>query len=450
MIRAGAAPLALRWLAVPVVAGLALLMIERGFGGAEQFGFGTPSRPAVSLVGIAADYGGALDRLDLHLDTSKQRADDLDDGWLVHDVVARAWLWRARLTGSYDDHAAARAALQRGFARATPGTGPHMTGAILAFSMHRLGEAERYLDRIDNYAVPPGRGERAEVIAMRGDIAFYRGDYRAALAAYDEADRLASGTSDFRRAVYHSKTGRLDLAEDYYNKAERELPFRTPQARARMELQRGILYLESGRWDEALARFRRADAMFPGYWLIEEHIAEVTALKGDLATAEQLYRGIVRRTGHPEFMDALASIAAQRGDDSAAAGWTRRADTEWRERLRLFPEAAYGHALDHCVQKGDWRCALDLARRNHQARPYGDAKIALAEALLHNDRKDEAKALIESVLASPWRTAELHAVAAEIYGATGDADKIGEQRGLAFALNPHALEDLPLPRSADD
>ena len=448
MIRAGAAPSTLRWLAVPVVAGLALLAIERGFGGAEQLGFGAPGQPAVNLVGIAADYGEALDRLDLHLDSSKQRADELDDGWLVHEVVARAWLWRARLTGSYDDHAAARAALQRGFARAAPGTGPHMTGAALAFSMHRLGEAERYLDTIDNYAVPPSGGERAETIAMRGDLAFYRGDYGAALAAYDEADRVVPGTSDFRRAVYHSKTGHLDLAEDYYDKAERELPFKTPQARARMELQRGILYLESGRWDEALARFRRADAMFPGYWLIEEHIAEVTALKGDLEGAERLYRGIVRRTDHPEFMDALAAIAAERGDTRAEAEWLRRADAVWRERLRLFPEAAYGHAIDHCVQKGDWTCALALARRNHEARPYGDAKIALARALLHNGQPDEASAMIETVLASAWRVPAAHSVAAEIHAARGATDDADRQRRLALAMDPHALDGMRafLPR----
>lgn len=439
---------ALRWLAVPVAAGLALLAIERGFGGSEQFSFLSPSEPAVSLVGVAKDYDEALARLDQHLDSAKARADSLDDGWLVHEVVARAWLWRARLTGSYDDHRAAREALRRGFSRASPGTGPHMTGAMLAFSMHRLGEAERYLDTVDRYAVPPGGGDRAEMIAMRGDIAFYRGDYAAALAAYDEADRLVPGTSDFRRAVYHSKTGRLDLAEDYYDKSERALPFATPQARARMELQRGILDLESGRWDEALAHFRKADGMFPGYWLIEEHIAEVTALKGDLAGAERLYRDIVRRTGHPEFMDALAGIAAERGDPIAEAAWTRRADQVWRTRLRQIPEASYGHAIDHCVQKQDWACALALARRNHEARPYGDAKIALARALLHNDRPDEARAMIETVLNSPWRVPAAHAVAAEIYAARGSAPEAARERRLALAMDPHALDGMRafLPR----
>jgi tetratricopeptide (TPR) repeat protein len=431
---------ALRWLIVPVVAALALLAIERGFGGMERLGFRSSGSPAVSLAGLAADYPDALARLDLHIDGAERRTRNMERDWLGYEVLARAWLWRARLSGSYDDHEAAKAALDKGFARAAPRTGPHMSGALLAFSMHRLGEAERYLDMIDDYAVPPGGEEAAEIKAMRGDIAFYRGDYAAALAAYDEADRLAPGTADFRRAVYHSKTGRSDLAEDYYDKAERELPFPTPQARARMELQRGILDLESGRWDEALAHFRNADGIFPGFWLIEEHIAEVTALKGDLAGAERQYRDIVRRTGHPEFMDALAGIAAKRGDKAGEAEWTRRAGEAWRKRLRQFPEASYGHAIDHCAQKGDWGCALALARRNHQARPYGDAKIALARALLHNGRPAEARETIETVLASRWRTAPLHAAAAEIYAARGEAEKAAGQRRLALAMDPHALD----------
>lgn len=447
-ISTGRAGAAARWLTVPVIAAAALFAIERSLHGFGQFGFTSPARPAVSLVGIAEDYPQALARLDLHVADSGQRAATLDDGWLVHDAAARAWLWRARLTGSYDDYAAARAALWRGFARAAPRTGPHETGAALALAMHRLDEAERHLDAIKAYAVPPSGGELAETISMRGDVALYRGDYAAALAAYDEADKVVPGSSDFRRAIYYSRMGRSDLAEDYYDRAERALPFPTPQVRARFELQRGILYLESGRWDEALARFHKADAMFPGYWLIEEHIAEITALKGDLEAAERLYRGIVRRTGHPEFMDALAGIAAQRGDKTGEAAWLRRADQVWRERLRLFPEAAYGHAIDHCVQKGDWTCALALARRNHEARPYGDAKIALARALLHNGQSDEASAMIETVLASAWRVPAAHSVAAEIYAARGASDDADRQRRLALAMDPHALDGMRafLPR----
>ena len=429
-----------RWLLVAAFAALALLALERWLSGAGREGLpsaGTPPRHL--LTGVPLDYDDAVARIDLTVEHAAARARS-PQGWLEHDAAARAWLARSRLTGSFDEHQAAEAALTRAFAAAVPRTGPHLTGAVLALRMHRLSRAQAYLDAIDGYAVPPDRWTRAEIAAMRGDIAFYRGDYAAALDGYDAADAVVPGTADFRRAIYHSRTGAAERAEDYLGRAERGFTRPTPQVRAYYELQRGILDLERGRWDAALAHFRRADAAFPGYWLIEEHIAEVTALNGDLDAAEARYEDIVRRTGHPEFMDALAGIARQRGDDAAAAAWTSRAAQTWEKRLAQFPEAAYGHALDHCVDKGDWRCALALASRNHAARPYGDAKIALAQALLHNRRPFEAKAMIEAVLASPWRTAELHSVAAEIYEALGDRSRAVEQARLARAIDPHALD----------
>src|SRR3546814_2444924 len=88
--------------------------------------------------------------------------------------------------------------------------------------------------------------------------------------------------------------------------------------------------------------------------------------------------------------------------------------SEWTRRLRLLPEAAYGHAIDHCLATEKWDCALDLARRNHANRSYGEAKVLLAEALFRSGRLAEAREAIDQVLASPWRTARTRAVAIRI------------------------------------
>jgi tetratricopeptide (TPR) repeat protein len=431
-----------RWLLLFAGALVALLAIERVADRDARMERAARDEQALGgiLAGIPASYKQSLARIDLGLEGARARAAAYDGEWLMHERVALRYLERARLTGSFDDYAASRAALDRAFAVARPGTGPHATRAALEFTMHRLAAAERQLDLIDGYAVPPYGSERAEHQAMRGDIAFYRGDYAGALAAYDAADATEGGASDFRRGVYHMRTGRFDLAEEYYDRAERGARSPPPQFRAFMELQRGILDLERGRWDPALAHFTKADAIYPGYWLIEEHIAEVQTLKGDLDRAEVRYRDIVRRTAHPEFMDALPGIETRRGNRGMEMAWRGRAAAAWRKRLRQFPEAAYGHALDHCVQKGDWACALDLARRNHAARPYGEARIMLARALLHNGRGQEARRNIEAVLASPWRTAALHSAAAEIFASTGSAEEAERQRRLAFAIDPHALD----------
>jgi tetratricopeptide (TPR) repeat protein len=364
--------------------------------------------------GFPDSYGEALAELDRSVSNAASLADARKGEWLIQESLARRLIARGRLSGSFQDYAAAQSALRKAFATAPAGAGPHMTQAVLDFTMHRLGSATAALQKIDRYAVAPDPGDLAEIAAMRGDISFYSGDYSRALKLYDLADHIMPGTGDFRRAVYHSKTGRPDLAEKYLDRTERRLTRPSPQLLANLELQRGLLDLDRGRRDEALHHFREADRFFAGNWLIEEHIAEVIDLLGRPSEAAEIYDDIIQRTGHPEFMDARASIALEQGDRSLAALWERRAAESWQVRLALFPEAAYGHALKHCLQFQKAGCALQLAQRNHTARPYGEAKIALARALLINNRVPEAKAMIEAVVASPWRSGELRAVAADI------------------------------------
>jgi tetratricopeptide (TPR) repeat protein len=414
--RAGSA--AWRWVAAVGVALAALLALDRWQ--SAPVAPEAPERPGVALTGVAGSYSETLARLDFVIANAKAQAEAAGDQWLLHETVARNYVERARLSGDYGDYAAAEAALKRAFAVAAPGTGPHLVSAQLEFGMHRLAGAERQLALIDGYAIPGGPEERAETMAMRGDIAFYRGDLPNALRLYDEADRLAPGTATFRRAIYAARTGDMDGAERYFDQTEREARLPPPQLRAYLELQRGILDLDRDRLDEAMAHFRRADRIFPGYWLIEEHIAEVLTLQGRLPEAERRYRDIVRRTGHPEFMDALAGVLARQGRTDEARRVTDQAWTAWRKRLAQFPEAAYGHAVDHCIGKQDWPCAVRLATLNHAARPHGDAKIMLAKALIGAGRTKEADALVQAVLATPWRTPELTSIAAQLRAARAE------------------------------
>lgn len=396
-----------------------------------------PSTP-YSGNGPPLDYSEAIRRSDTAIGNARKAAETGADQWLMHEIHASELMARAQLSGDYRDYAAAQTALDKAFDVAVKGSGPHMMRAALAFSMHQLAAAESQLAATDAYAVPPDPGDRAEIAAMRGDIAFYRGDYDKAWALYDAADRLVPGSANFRRAIFAARTGKVDLADAYLTEAEKGYRSPTPQTRSYMQLQRGILDLDRGRLDEAIAHFREADRLFPGRWLIEEHIAEVLNLQGKAAQSEKLYREIVRRTGHPEFIDALAGIAEARGDKAEAQRLYGRSASIWDERLKLFPEATYGHAIDHCMAKRDWACALHLAEANHKARPYGEAKIKLAAALLANGRTEDARTMIDSVLASRWRTPDLFATAAAIYDASGLTRKAGEYRRAARRMNPLA------------
>lgn len=427
---------ALKWVFVTLLAIFALWALEDRVN--------QPPEPMVhvwedspySSVSFGRSHVQAMKMVDVGVANAQAAADTYSDQWMMHERLAGQYLMRAALSGSFDDYAGAERALTAAFKVAVPKSGPHMMHAKLDFSMHRLAGAEANLAAMDRYAVRPGTGERAEMAAMRGDIAFYRGQYRDALAFYDQADALVPGTSIFRRAIYAARTGAVDQADALFAReiAEQQPP--VPQVRAYLELQRGILDLDRGRLNEAMAHFRDADRIFPGHWLIEEHMAEVLTLQGKTGEAEVRYRDIVRRTGHPEFLDALAAIAEQRGDIVEARRLYAEAWVIWQRRIAQFPQAAYGHAIDHCIAKRDWPCALQLAEKNHAARPFGEAKVILAQALLRNGRAAEARTLIEAVLASPWRTADLHRVAAMIYTATGMPTEAAAQARQARAINP--------------
>ncbi|MFN3820657.1 tetratricopeptide repeat protein [Blastomonas sp.] len=423
------------WIIAAVVIGALWFTARIGSDEAAPAAYDWGNSP-FSGSGPPRTYAEAIRRSDLAIANARAAALAAPDQWLMHEIHASEQLARAQLSGSYDDYAAAQQALDSAFKVAVQGSGPHLMQASLDFGMHRLARAQAQLEAIDGYAVPPDPGDRAEIAAMRGDIAFYRGDYAAALAGYDAADALVPGSASFRRAIFAARIGDVDQADAYLAEAERAYRSPTRQTRAYMELQRGILDLDRGRLTDAMAHFRKADSLFPGRWLIEEHIAEVLNLQGNTAQAEALYRDIVRRTGHPEFIDALAGIAEARGDTAQAKRLYARSWTIWSKRLEQFPEATYGHGIDHCVAKQDWPRALRLAERNHAARPYGEAKIALARALLGNGRSAQAQAMIEQVLASRWRTPDLHAAAADIYQASGMTEKAAEHRRLARAMNP--------------
>ena len=122
-----------------------------------------------------------------------------------------------------------------------------------------------------------------------------------------------------------------------------------------------------------------------------------------------------------------------------AQQWREKAEAIYREHLQQLPEASYGHAIQHYLQYGDPAEALALAHRNVELRPYGEARIALAQALFRAGQAGAAAREIDAVLTSGWNTAEMHAIAAQIHAALGHAAIADREREAALAMNPKAF-----------
>ncbi|MDB5683175.1 MAG: hypothetical protein JWM75_873 [Sphingomonas bacterium] len=365
-------------------------------------------------------------------------------GWLAYATIAGDLLDRARLTGSFDDYARAGALYARAFAVADPGFGPHLERAAYNLAVHRLAAVEPDLTRIDHYAMAPDPPTAATLLGMRGDLLFYRGQYREALDLYQQGRRRApSLAASMRLATYWAAMGDPARALGYLDEAQAQLSGAQQQVLAGIETQRGRIAFARGDWVAAERHYLWANDIFPGHWATEQQIALMAALRGDRARAATLFAAVASRDGSPEAMDALAGLARAGGDFATSAAWAARADAEWRRRMRLLPEAAYGHAIEHLLAFGSPAETLRVALANYAVRPFGESATQLAAAYLANHRAQDAIRTIEPVLRSGWVASGAHVVAMEAYALAGEGDRADAQRRKALAINPHALDRNP-------
>lgn len=356
--------------------------------------------------------------------------------WPQWKTLAEAQLVQAQLTGDYTGYKAAAESLAQAFALASGG-GPFFARAKYNFTLHRLGLVEADLKRAEKENDP----DRTAILGLRADVAFYRGHYDQALAGYRAAIERSEDVSGLvRLAVCHARMGHASEAHALIDRAEAIYHGDSPHPRAWLALQHGLIELDRGRYDTALAHYHHALRELPGWWLAREHIAEIHALQGDAETALREYGEIVEETNSPEFMDAMAKLLGERGDHAAAQNWISRARQLYDARLATLPEATYGHGLDHFLLFGTPEEALELARKNHALRPNGESAIKLAHALLRAGKVSEAVPLMRAALLSGWNTAELHMAAAQVFAAAGLAAESAEQAARAMQMNPHAAK----------
>lgn len=401
---------------------------------------GTASPQAAQVAAPRASYAQELSALDAAIAGGAEQVAKRPDDKLLALEVASLHQERARLTGSYDDYSRAQAILDA-VAKDKAPTGFCLAQARLHYTLHRLRQAAAALD-----SCPPNV-EPTEIAALRADLAMYSGRYREAESIY-RALLNQSGLSQhyIRLALLRAKTGAPAEAQALLEAAEKRYHGVSATQKAWMRLQRGLVALERGRFDEALALYRLAGDALPGWWLVDEHVAEVTQLRGDAAAARAMYADIVQRTQAPEFMDALAALEHGAGREAEAARWTARAREVYEKRLAEHPEASAGHALDHFLRDhANPARALALAEANFRTRPYGDAAIGLAKASLIAGKPERAVALLESQVAAGWDTAEIHWLLSQALAKRGRSEAAARAHAAALMRNPESDRMYALP-----
>lgn len=273
--------------------------------------------------------------------------------------------------------------------------------------------------------------------ALLADLAWQRGDYEAAIPAIRKAAQKPSFGSLVRLAQLELDLGNVKAAEQAFARAETRIKDVSPVPVAWLSVQRGLLYLHTGRFEQAERFYLEAVARLPSYPMALEHLAEIEALLGKREQAVKRYRDVIAKTENPEFMAALAGVLDDLGKKAEADELRKRAGKRYHELLKRHPEAMYWHAADFFLEDGgEPKRALELLKKNAKLRPGADSFVALAGAELENGKIDDAAKSIERALASPLRSAELDWTAARVKLAQGKTEDAKRHENKARAHNP--------------
>lgn len=402
---------------------------------AAQSGRG-PAQPATASAAAprAEDgYTKLIRALDDRIEDLQARADTRSDDWLTREHLGYALLERASLTQDPDDYARLQLVLDEAFAIASARSGPLLLAARYNVAIHRFDVADEYLVRMGQRVLEP-KNEQLAARVLKSQIVMQRGEYDDALALLESVAKVAPAAANAELALYHAKTGNPERADALLAEAYASATPKDHRRRAWTLVQRGLIAMDRGAYLPALELLQEADAELSGWWLVQEHLAEVYDRLGQHGRALAIYEELVATHGLPQHMDALAKARRHAGEN--ADELIAKAGAIWAELFERMPSAAIGHGLEHELAFGDPQRAVELAEANHAARPGGDAKVALARAYVAAGRPADALAIVRDTLATPYRTAGLHRVAMDAHTALGETSAAAEQLALCVAINP--------------
>jgi tetratricopeptide (TPR) repeat protein len=304
--------------------------------------------------------------------------------------------------------------------------------ANLDFRFHRLGEVRR------NLQMCPLLSGRFEGRVLLADLDFQEGRYESARLAFEHLiaenrtwDNLA------RLAHWTSKLGDIAEADRLYEEAEDDLTAKQMRSYAWLELQRGVLALTHGRYEDAWKHYRRADEAYPGHWHTDEHFAELMAAEGRFDQAAELFQEVIARAPKPELQQALGEVYVLSGRAEEAQPWFDRALAAYLESVQRGGVHYFHHLADfYAHAREDPAEAVRWAREDLQMRSNFSTQAAMAWALYRNGQLSEAVEYIRLALSSGVRDAQIFSTAATLFQGAGNVAESENYAQAALRINP--------------
>jgi tetratricopeptide (TPR) repeat protein len=308
----------------------------------------------------------------------------------------------------------------------------YLLKANAAFKLHKLADVDSALRAVPSvYDSDEGR-------LIRADLDFQHGHYQAAEDGYlDVLERERSWGALARLAYFRGKMGDASGADRLYEEAEDQLTAKEMRAYAWLEVQRGFLEFVHGRSDEARLHYRRADAAYPGYWLVDEYIAELLGSEGKYEEAAGILERIVATIDRPDLDQAIGELYELAGHGAPALYWKERALRAYLQSAQRGEVHYYHHLVDYYSDVAEVGAeAVKWAHKDLRLRENFATQAALAWSLHRAGRSSDALGWIERALSSGVLDARLYFCAGDIYGAAGKVVEGHELRQRAITLNP--------------
>ena len=274
---------------------------------------------------------------------------------------------------------------------------------------------------------------------MKADLDLQEGNYDDAKTGLEALIRKNRTWDNLARLAYlKAKMGDAAGAEQLYLEAEDEISAKEMRSYAWVKLQRGVLAFSRGHFDDAAARYQEAAGAYSGYWLIDEHVAELLAARRKFEEASALYEKVVARAPRPEYQQELGDLYTFMGKPGRAKAWHEKALAAYLESAGRGEVRYYHHlAAFYADVREDGTEAIKWARKDFALRPNWATREALAWALYRDGRYAEAAEFMEIALASGVQDAHVFSHAAMIYLAAGRTADGKTLLTRAAEFNPH-------------
>ncbi|MCA1591716.1 MAG: tetratricopeptide repeat protein [Acidobacteria bacterium] len=347
-----------------------------------------------------------------------------------YNLLASAYMQKARETGDFGFNARAEASLKQSFGVEPDNYDAIKLNAKLLLTYHRFAEALTEAQRAQAQ-----RPQDHDVYGALTDAHVELGQYAEAVESAQKMVDLRPDAPSYSRVSYlRALHGDGEGAVEAMRVAVQAADPRDPESLAWYRVHLGDELMSLSRRAEGEREYDNALRIFPDYHLALAAKARARVVAGDLETAVELYKKAQERVPLPDTAIALGDLYQKLGRaDEARRQYdlvefiehTSAASGTYSRQLALF-------WADHDVKLGE---ALDIARRERESRADIYTEDALAWCLYKNGQLAEAKASMEKALRLGTRDPRLLYHAGMIYNALGERRDAAKYLKLALRIN---------------